>query len=73
MAAQTGGNQVTDEDRLDPAELGLGAAHGRQFADFVDAVTTGRAPRVGTAEARTSLSVILALYESAASGKPVAL
>ena len=58
------GNQVTDEDRLDPAELGLGAAHRRQFADFVDAVATGRAPRVGTAEARTSLSVILAMYES---------
>ena len=73
MAAQTGGNQVTDEDRLDPAELGLGAAHGRQFADFVDAVATRRAPRVGTAEARTSLSVILALYESAGAGKPVAL
>ena len=49
------------------------AAHRRQLADFVDAVTTGRAPRVGTAEARTSLSVILAMYESAASGRPVTL
>ena len=38
MAAQTGGNQVTDDDRLDPAELGLGAAHRRQLADFVEAV-----------------------------------
>ena len=32
-----------------------------------------RAVRVGTADARTSLSVILALYESAASGQPVRL
>ena len=55
MAAQTGGNQVTDEDRLDPAELGLGAAHRRQLADFVEAVRAGRPPRVGTAEARTAL------------------
>ena len=48
-----------------------GRAHRRQLADFVEAVATGRAPRVGTAEARTSLSVILAMYESAASGRPV--
>ena len=36
-------------------------------------MTTGRPPRVGTAEARTALSVILAIYESAASGRPVTL
>ena len=73
MAAQSGGNQVTDDDRLDPAELGLGAGHRRQLADFVDAVTTGRAPRVGTEEARTAVSVILAIYESATTGRPVKL
>ena len=73
MAAQSGGNQVTDSDRLDPAELGLGTAHRRQLADFVEAVQTGRPPRVGTAEARTALAVILAIYESAASGRPVTL
>jgi predicted dehydrogenase len=28
---------------------------------------------VGTAEARTALAVILAIYESAASGRPVTL
>jgi UDP-N-acetyl-2-amino-2-deoxyglucuronate dehydrogenase len=56
-----------------PSDRGLGLGHRRQLADFVDAVTTGRAPRVGTDEARTALSVILAMYESAASGGPVAL
>lgn len=73
MSEMTGLNQVTDEFALEPADLPLGRAHRRQLADFVEAVTTGRAPRVGTAEARTSLSVILAMYESAASGRPVKL
>jgi UDP-N-acetyl-2-amino-2-deoxyglucuronate dehydrogenase len=71
MSEMTGSNQVTS--RPGPDELAMGAAHRRQLADFVDAVTTGRPPRVGTAEARTSLSVILAMYESAASGRPVTL
>ena len=63
----------TDDDKLEPEDLALGRAHRRQLADFVDAVTDGRPPRVGTAEARTSLSVILAMYESAATGRPVTL
>jgi predicted dehydrogenase len=71
MSEMTGSNQVTS--RPAPDELAMGEAHRRQLADFVDAVTTGRPPRVGTAEARTSLSVILAMYESAASGRPVTL
>ena len=62
-------NQVTPEDHL-PKES-LGRAHRDQLADFVDAVTTGRAPRIGTTQARTALSVILALYESASTGRPV--
>ncbi len=66
-------NQVTDEDKLTPADQALGKGHQAQLADFVDAVRTGGPVRVGTAEARTSLSVILALYESAASGSPVSL
>jgi UDP-N-acetyl-2-amino-2-deoxyglucuronate dehydrogenase len=73
MSAMTGANQVTDEFRPAPEDLTLGRAHRRQLTDFVEAVTTGRPPRVGTAEARTALSVILAMYESAASGCPVKL
>jgi predicted dehydrogenase len=73
MSEMTGVNQVTDEFRLGPDELAMGVAHRRQLADFVEAVTTGRPPRVGTGEARTSLAVILAMYESAASGRPVTL
>jgi predicted dehydrogenase len=73
MQSDRPANQVTEADRLDPAEPSLGRAHRDQLADFVDAVRTGRPPRVGTAEARTALSVILALYESAATGQPVKL
>ena len=73
MQAPVAENQVTDDDAMRPGDRGLGLGHRRQLADFVDAVTTGRAPRVGTDEARTALSVILAMYESAASGGPVAL
>ena len=73
MSEMTGLNQVTDEDALEPEDVPLGRAHQRQLADFVEAVRTGRPPRVGTAEARTALSVILAIYESAATGRPVRL
>ncbi len=68
-----GANQVTDDDKIEQADRALGRAHRRQLADFVEAVTRGRSPRVGTADARTSLAVILAMYESAATGRPVAL
>ncbi len=71
MSARTSGNQVGDGDRLDPAEFGLGLAHRAQLADFVEAVRTGRAPRVTTADARTTLAVILAMYESARTHAPV--
>jgi UDP-N-acetyl-2-amino-2-deoxyglucuronate dehydrogenase len=71
--SERGANQVTDEFKLEPEDIPLGRAHRRQLADFVEAVTTGRPPRVGTAEARTALSVILAMYESATSGRPVKL
>ena len=66
-------NQVTADDTLGPADRPLGGAHRRQFADFIEAVNTGRSPRVGTTEARTAVSVILAMYESATTGRPVKL
>jgi UDP-N-acetyl-2-amino-2-deoxyglucuronate dehydrogenase len=73
MSEMTGLNHRTDDFALAPSDVAMGPAHRRQLADFVDAVRTGRPPRVGTAEARLSLAVILALYESAASGRPVRL
>jgi len=67
------GNQLGADYRLNDDERGFGAAHQAQLADFVRAVTTGSPPRVGTAQGRTTLSVVLALYETARSGKPVRL
>jgi len=69
----TAPNQVTADDKLTAADQALGKGHQAQLADFANAVRTGGPVRVGTTEARTSLSVILALYESAASGRPVRL
>ena len=64
---------MTEDDRLTAADQALGKGHRAQLTDFINAVRTGGSVRVGTADARTSLSVILALYESAASGQPVRL
>jgi UDP-N-acetyl-2-amino-2-deoxyglucuronate dehydrogenase len=49
----------------------LSDAHALQYADFVDAIRTGRAPQVTVAVARTTLAVVLAVYESAEKGGPV--
>lgn len=73
MSDKTGANQVTSDFKLGEEDLGLGKAHTAQLADFVSAVRTGSKPRVTTRDARTTLAVILGLYESARTGKPVKL
>ena len=47
------------------------AAHRAQLADFLAALDTGRRPSVTGEEARDSLAVISAVYESARAGRPV--
>ena len=49
----------------------LSDAHDLQYADFVEAVRTGREPQVTVASAATTLRVVLAIYRSAAEGRPV--
>jgi UDP-N-acetyl-2-amino-2-deoxyglucuronate dehydrogenase len=66
-------NQVTRSDALTAEEHRMGPAHVAQFADFVGAIQADRPARVGTGDARAALAVVLGLYESAASGRPVAL
>jgi len=73
MSSMTGGNQVTAAHQIGSDELSFGHAHRLQLADFIAAVTTGGVPRVSTSDARTSLAVILGLYESATTGLPVRL
>ncbi len=47
--------------------------HRRQLADFVDAVRTGRPPKVDGREGKRSVELICAIYESARTGRVVDL
>ena len=47
--------------------------HRRQLADFVQAIEAGRKPLVDGREGRRAVEIILAIYQSAASGRTVAL
>lgn len=48
-------------------------AHRDQYLDFIDAVAHGRPPAIGTADARRALALVLGVYESARTGRPVKL
>jgi UDP-N-acetyl-2-amino-2-deoxyglucuronate dehydrogenase len=64
-----------DADRsaaADPAALEV-ASHAAQLADLLDAVDTGREPAVSGADGRAALQVVLAVYESSRTGRPVTL
>ncbi|NED99878.1 Gfo/Idh/MocA family protein [Phytoactinopolyspora halotolerans] len=52
---------------------GDGMNHPAQYADFVEAVQSGRPPAVTSADGRRALELVLGVYESARSGKPVTL
>jgi UDP-N-acetyl-2-amino-2-deoxyglucuronate dehydrogenase len=56
----------------DPAAIGH-HGHARQFADVLKAIRTGGEPEVDGPEGRRSVEIILAIYKSAESGRPVAL
>jgi UDP-N-acetyl-2-amino-2-deoxyglucuronate dehydrogenase len=47
--------------------------HARQLRDFVEAIQTGRAPKVDGREGRRAVEVILAIYESQKTGRVVAV
>ena len=46
-------------------------AHQSQIQDVVNAILEGRKPAITGEDARKPLAVILAVYESARTGKPV--
>lgn len=48
-------------------------AHRAQYEDFIDAIEAGRSPAVTTRDGRRSLAVVLAVYESAKTGRSVEL
>ena len=45
--------------------------HRRQLEDFIDALENGRRPRRGVAEGRMPVDLILGIYRSSKTGKPV--
>lgn len=69
------------EDASDGKNRGLqeatsnvyGNGHTSLFADMIEAIETGRRPYVDAVAGRNALEMILAIYQSAASGKPVKL
>jgi len=56
----------------DPMDIGF-ELHRRQIADMCAAILNNQTPYVTGAEARKSVEIILAIYKSAKTGKPVAL
>ncbi len=56
----------------DPAAIGH-HGHAMQFADFVKAINKGETPAVDGHEGRKAVEIILAIYKSAQSAKPVKL
>ena len=55
----------------DPMAIGI-EKHKRQLEDFVLAIREDRDPAVDGAEARRAVELVLAIYESARTGRPVA-
>ena len=56
----------------DPAAVDV-ASHAAQLADLLDAVDTGREPAVTGQDGRDALAIVLAVYESSRTGRPVRL
>lgn len=81
--ASGGGNQVADvlnQSAADPAGPAAGAdpaslsmAHRDQIRDFIEAIREDREPLVNIEEGLKPVAIILAIYESARSGRPVAI
>ncbi|WP_409344697.1 Gfo/Idh/MocA family protein [Paenibacillus sp. MBLB4367] len=56
----------------DPANISI-AGHSIQLEDMIDAIALNREPMVNGAEARAAVQLVLAIYESAKTGKEVFL
>ena len=64
----TNPHDVTDTITIKGQELYSG-----EVEDMADAVLLGKAPRVSLADSRANVAAILALFESARTGKPVVI
>ena len=65
-------HRSTGGGAADPSAIGH-HGHARQFADVVKAIRGDSQPSVDGAEGRRSVEIILAIYKSSESGRPVPL
>lgn len=56
----------------DPANIDI-SGHKYQILDMIESIETGKAPYIDAKEGRKSVEIILAIYESARTGKRIAL
>ncbi len=66
------GDEVV-EDAAPEGWTSIDWAHRAQYLDVLDAVATGRPPAIGFADGRRALAAVLGVYESARTGRAVAL
>jgi UDP-N-acetyl-2-amino-2-deoxyglucuronate dehydrogenase len=64
--------EILRRDQIDPPSV-YGSSHKHVIEDMLDAVRMGREPTTNGQEARRSLALVLALYESARRGQQVDL
>jgi predicted dehydrogenase len=72
VRAQMQAHKSTGGGASDPAAIGH-HGHAKQFRDVLAAIDEDRKPAIDGQEGRRSVEIILAIYESALSGKPVRL
>ena len=68
IRSRLGANSASSGGASDPKAISF-VGHQMQLEDFVDAISTGRQPRVDGAEGRKSVEIILAVYEAAKTGR----
>ncbi len=62
--------ETLTHEQVDPPSV-YGTSHKRVIADMISAIHEGRPPRTNGHEARKSVALVLAMYESARTGKEV--
>jgi len=64
--------ELLTREQIDPPSV-YGASHRAVIADMTEAILADRAPKTDGNEAKKSLALVLAMYESARTGRPVEL
>lgn len=70
---EPGASERAAWETVERDQPGFPGFHRLQIAEFLDAVRAGRPPAVTGRDARNSLAIILGIYESSRTGKPVQL